>query len=385
VNLKTAPYLVSKIPFYMLARRGIIGAPSPLTLTFSVTNMCQSRCKTCNIWKIYLDNPKLKENELKIDEIKQIFRSLGHIFFFNISGGEPFLRKDLPEIVNLACKYLKPGVIHIPTNGIAINLIEDGMVQILEIMTSNGYGDTPITIKPSFDGVEEKHDEIRGVKGNFEKVLDTYEKLVNLKKKYQNLHVGLGTVISRLNYSNISEIAAYAERLYPDSYINEIAEQRSELFTKDAPITPTDDAYEKAIKYFSEKSLEIMRHSRTLDKAAQSVRLVYYDLVVRILREKRQVIPCYAGLSNVHISPHGEVWPCCILGYDKPMGNLREVGYDFKKVWHSEKANNVRKFIKDGNCYCPMANQAYSNILFSLVKMTEVMRIFLTRRLLRRK
>jgi len=377
LNLKAAPYLLSRILLYKLSRRRMIGVPSPLTLTFSVTNMCQSRCKTCNIWKVYVDKPELRENELKIDEIEKIFYSLGHIFFFNISGGEPFLRKDLPEIVCLACKYLTPSVIHIPTNGIAPNLIEDGMVQILETMRSDGYGDTPITIKPSFDGVEEKHDEIRGVKGNFEKVLDTYERLVELKKKYQNLHVGLGTVISRFNYNDISEIAAYAESLHPDSYINEIAEQRAELFTKDEPITPTDEEYERAIEYFSEKTIGIMRHSRPLDRATQSFRLVYYDLVVKILREKRQVIPCYAGISNVHISPYGEVWPCCILGYDKPMGNLREADYDFAKIWHSEQANGVRKFIKDGNCYCPMANQAYSNILCSLNMLSKVTRILL--------
>ena len=186
MNLKTAPYLLSKVILCKLSRAGMIAAPSPVTLTFSVTNMCQSRCKTCNIWKVYLDKPELRKEELGIDEIEKIFRTLGHVFFFNVSGGEPFLREDLPEIVRLACKYLTPGVIHIPTNGIATNLIEDSMIQIMETMSSDGYGDTPITIKPSFDGVEEKHDEIRGVKGNFKKLLDTYQRLVTLKKKYQN-------------------------------------------------------------------------------------------------------------------------------------------------------------------------------------------------------
>ena len=74
---------------------------------------------------------------------------------------------------------------------------------------------------------------------------------------------------------------------------------------------------------------------------------------------------CYAGISNVHINYDGEVWPCCVLGYSQPMGFLREEGYDFRKVWHSDRAAKVRKYIKDGNCACPLANQAYSNILCS--------------------
>ena len=52
-----------------------------------------------------------------------------------------------------------------------------------------------------------------------------------------------------------------------------------------------------------------------------------------------------------------------MLGYDQPMGDLRQAGYDMGKVWHSEQASEVRAYIKGRNCACPLANQAYSNIL----------------------
>lgn len=309
VSLKHNLDLFAKILAYKLSRHGLWKTPKPVTLTYSVTNMCQSRCKTCKIWKVYIDDPNLKKKELKIDKIEKIFKSIGHIYFFNISGGEPYLREDLVEIVALACKYLTPAVIHIPTNALTPKLIEKKTIKVLEIMNENNNSKIPLTIKPSFDGVGEKHDEIRGIKGNFEKVLDTYNRLVNLKKDYPNLHVGLGTAISKFNYTDISEIADYVEKLHPDSYINEIAEQRSELFTKDDSITPTPKEYKEAIGHFSKKSREILKHSRSLDKITQSFRLAYYNLVVEILREKKQVIPCYAGISNVHINPYGEVWP----------------------------------------------------------------------------
>ena len=367
--------LLPKVVAFKLARKNLITPPMPVTLTFSVTNMCQSRCKTCYIWKLYLDNPELRERELKHDEIEKIFMSMGHIYFFNISGGEPYLRKDLVEIVDLACKYLTPGVIHTPTNALAPKLIEKKTIEILEVMKDNNC-EVPFTVKPSFDGVGEKLDEIRGVKGNFEKVLDTLARLKTIKKQYPNLDVNLGTVISKFNFDNIVEISDYAHKLNADSYINEIAEQRSELFTVNEPITPTAEEYEKAINYFSSVIRKDLKSKRKLSRYTQAFRLVYYDLVVRTIREKRQVLPCYAGISNAHINPYGEVWPCCILGYNKPMGNLRdaEVDYDFKKVWYSKQANDVRKYIREGNCYCPMANQAYSNILCCFTTMLKVIK-----------
>jgi len=373
MNVSHNLMLPIKVAGCKLSRYGLCKTPMPVTLTYSITNMCQSRCKTCNLWKVYIDNPELKKNELKIDEIEKIFQSMRHLFFFNISGGEPYLRKDLVEIVDLACKYLSPGVIHTPTNALAPKLIEKKTIEMLEVMRENRH-EVPFTIKPSFDGIGKKHDEIRGVKGNFEKVLDTVTRLKEIQKDYPNLQVNLGTVISNFNTDNIVEISDYAHKLDVDSYINEIAEQRSELFTLNEPITPTPEKYEQAIEYFSSEIREDIKSKSKLSRYTQSFRLVYYDIVVQTLRKKRQVLPCYAGISNAHINPYGEVWPCCILGYDKPMGDLREANYDFKRVWHSRQANDVRSYIMNGNCYCPLANQAYSNILCDFRSMLKVLK-----------
>jgi hypothetical protein len=114
---------------------------------------------------------------------------------------------------------------------------------------------------------------------------------------------------------------------------------------------------------FSKKIREHLYTKRDLAKMTESLRLVYYQLVFRTLKEKRQVIPCYAGISNIHLTPYGDIWPCCVLGYAKPMGNLRETDYDFNILWNSPAAKEVRKYISDKNCYCPLANQMYSNIL----------------------
>ncbi|MBW2663463.1 MAG: SPASM domain-containing protein [Deltaproteobacteria bacterium] len=91
-----------------------------------------------------------------------------------------------------------------------------------------------------------------------------------------------------------------------------------------------------------------------------------------ILQE--QCRACYAGISNVHINYNGEVWPCCVLGYSQTMGFLREQGYDFQKIWHLDQANGVRGYIKDGHCACPLANQAYSNILCNIKYMSKAVK-----------
>ena len=372
-TLSYALELFPKVIKYKLSMWGVIKPPVPDNFTFSVTNMCQSRCKTCDIWQLYKKKPKLKEKELKLWEIERIFKSMGHVYFFNLSGGEPFLRNDLPEIVDLACKYLTPRVIHTPTNAIASDLVLKQTRKILEIMKKNNC-DAVFTIKPSFDGIGKKHDEIRGVKGNFKKLMRTYNGLKKLQKEYPNLDVGLGTVISRFNFDQIKEIVEYGKNLKPDSYINEIAEERSELFTKGKPITPDSEQYNKAIKFFSEEIRKDMKKKKSLVRIMQAFRLVYYELAVRTMREKRQVIPCYGGIASVHLNAYGDVWPCCILGYEKSMGNLRDYGYDFMKVWRSKQADGVRKYIKQKNCYCPLANISYTNMLCNPRYMLKVIR-----------
>jgi len=374
VNLKT--YLTDLLPRvvkYRLARLGLARPALPITLTFSVTNRCQSRCRTCLIWQLYRDHPARADEELTLDEIERTFRSMGHIYFFNVSGGEPFLRDDLPEIVELAMRHLTPGIVHIPTNALAPGRIERGTERILEIIERMDPR-VPLTVKPSFDGVGALHDEIRGVPGNWERLLDTIDRLKRLAREHANLHVELGTVVSRLNAGHLDEIAAYAHSLGVESYRNEVAEQRAEFFNEDDPITPSGEEYARLMKGFARRTRAAMGGKRRLARITESFRLVYYEYAGRILRTGRQVLPCYAGLSNVHLNPYGEVWPCCVLAYHRPMGNVRETGYDFIRVWHSRRADEVRRFIADRGCACPLANQAYSNILCNLPAVAAVIR-----------
>jgi MoaA/NifB/PqqE/SkfB family radical SAM enzyme len=355
---RLSPFLFSYKMHRWFGYKGI----QPMTLTYSVTAACQSRCKTCGIGHMYMARPERADEDLTTDEAEKIFKSMKGVYFFNISGGEPFLRADLPRIVELACRHLKPRVIHTPTNAIMSERIEAHTREILEIIKK--YDESvPFTVKPSIDGVGDLHDEIRGVKGNFLKLRETIERLKRVEKEYKNFHLELGTVVSNFNIDHLDEIEDFVHTLGVESYRNEVAEQRTEFFNVGDPITPDAATYRKLMKDFAEKIEANIGSKKALTKTTEALRLVYYDLAGRILERKTQVIPCYAGVSNAHVNYDGGVWPCCVLGYDKQMGNLRDYDYDFQKLWQSEKAREVRKFIKDKNCACPLANQAYSNIL----------------------
>jgi MoaA/NifB/PqqE/SkfB family radical SAM enzyme len=327
----------------------------PMNYTISLLYTCNSHCKTCNVWK-------KKSNNLTISEYKQIFKKLGKSpYWLTLSGGEPFLRKDIVEICLELYKYSKPKIINIPSNGLLTNTIVKNVKLITEICSNS-----QIIVNLSIDNIAEKHDEIRGVPGNYVKVINTFKKLKALN--IDNLAIGIHTVISKLNVSGFSGIANELMQLQPDSYITEIAEQRIELDTMESDITPDIISYCTAIDYLIHRIKN--GKFKGMNKITQSFRIEYYNLVKKILRDKTQVIPCYAGVTSAQISPDGEVWSCCIKA--ESMGNLRENDYNFKKIWFSRKMKKERTSIKNKECYCPLANASYTNMLMHLPTLTRV-------------
>ena len=361
--------ILPKTLYYRLVRHNMVKHCRPITLTFSVTGMCQSGCKTCYIGQEFKKRPnEIRRAQLRLEEIEKFFASLGEIYFLNISGGEPFLRNDLPEIIKLAMRYLRPHIIHIPTNAFLPEKIETMTRNILKIMNTRNHT-IPLTVKPSIDGVAEKHDEIRGFPENFERAMKTYEDLKELRN-YPNFTVGIHTVISNFNVDDFKKIYQELIQLEPDSYITEIAEERVELGTIGEGITPTHEKYSQAIDYLRNEM--ITNKASGVAKVAQAFRYEYYALVKSILLERTQVIPCFAGILSAQISPDGDVWPCCIRG--DSMGNLREYGYNFRSVWINGHAANIRKSIKNKECYCPLANASYTNMLVSYRTMAAILK-----------
>jgi MoaA/NifB/PqqE/SkfB family radical SAM enzyme len=336
----------------------------PVNITVSVSYRCNSRCKTCNVWL-------LPNDDFTLEEWDRSFESLGRApYWFTFSGGEPTLRKDLPNMVESAYRHCRPGIINIPTNGIQDKVIPGRIEHILR-----SCPDAEIIINLSLDGVGEKHNEVRGVRNNFKRAMSTYAQLKSLKSRYRNLTLGIHSVISNFNVDSFADLCEFVQsELKPDSYITEIAEERVELDTVGLAITPTVEKYGVAI----DRLLESMREQRLtgIAQVTQAFRREYYELVKRTLREHHQVIPCMAGVASAQIAPNGDVWTCCVRA--ESMGNLRDYDYNFGAVWRTGRAKQLRRSIKARECYCPLANASYTNMLAhtpTLVKVaTDVVR-----------
>jgi MoaA/NifB/PqqE/SkfB family radical SAM enzyme len=340
-------YPLTKSVVYNVARKTGRLRPRPLNLTFSVTYRCNAKCQTCNVWKKRVD-------DFTLDEYRKLFKNLGtSLYWATFSGGEPFIRPDLIDIVCACYDRCRPGIITIPTNGLLQKRILDGVARL-----SRHARNTKIIINFSLDGIGERHDELRGVPGNYEKVRDTYRKLK--AAGHPNVTVGIHTVVSQLNVREVPALRDHVRKEFgPDSFITEVAEERLELDTIGMDITPSADAYGAVV----EDLLDDMDTTTGtgMSSVVQAFRRQYYQIAHRTLKEQRQVLPCYAGLASAQIAPNGDVWTCCTRA--ESMGNLREANFDFDKVWTSNRADELRGSIRRGECHCPLANAAYSSML----------------------
>jgi MoaA/NifB/PqqE/SkfB family radical SAM enzyme len=350
--------VLARVPLFTAYRRTGWPRMLPLNVTLSPSPKCNSRCRTCNIWM-------KREDELTIEEWDKVLASLGRApYWFTISGGEPLMYPHVVELAKLAYRHCRPGVINIPTNAI-LPTIPDRVERI-----ARACPDSQLIINLSLDGIGAKHDEIRGIAGNFEKFEERLGQLLALRRRLPNLTVGIHSVVSVFSVGHLDELIAYADRSGADQFITEIAEPRVELDTVGLPITPTKEAYGRAIDrlvaYVEGKSYSRMA------RFTEAMRIEYYKLVKRILDEQDQVIPCYAGWASAQIYADGTVWPCCVRADD--LGRLRDVGYDFKRIWFGEKIREVRRSIAAKECHCPLANASYTNMLHDIPTMLRATR-----------
>ena len=276
--------VLAKLPLYIFFRLFHWPRMLPMNYTFSVSYKCNSRCKTCNVYE-------RESNDLTVEEWKKVFTGLRRsLFWATISGGEPFLRADLKEIVRSLYDICKPSIINIPTNGILSDKIVYDVTAIAAYCKKS-----QIVINVSIDDIGEKHDLIRGISGNYQKVCETFKRLKGLGAS--NLSVGIHTVISKYNVKDVSTIYEQLVSLNPDSYITEIAEEREELKTKGMDISPSYDDY-VAVVDFLIKKLQCATYTK-IGKLTRIFRIEYYKLVKRILLEKRQVRAYSTGLYRI--------------------------------------------------------------------------------------
>ena len=339
--------ILFKLPFYGLLYRYGFPRIFPCSYTVSVTYRCNSKCNTCRVYQ-------RDASELSLSEYRQVFKSLGHSpYWVTFSGGEPSIREDFADIVIAFYDICRPAIINIPSNGILTDRIAHHITQICEHCRKS-----KIIVNLSLDAIGEQHDKIRNVPDNYTLALSTYRKLKSLT--YKNLFIGIHSVISKFNIKNFTGIVNNLLNLQPDQYITEIAERRNELLNTRFDITPSITNYKSAVDFLIHRIKHTHIKSR-LNRITQAFRIEYYTLVTKILRDEKQVIPCFSGINSIQIGAEGDVWTCCVKAMS--VGNLRSVGYDFGQVWRGDLLKQERASIKNKECHCPLANAAYTNML----------------------
>jgi len=326
----------------------------PVNYTYSITSKCDSKCKTCNIWK------QKSGDDLTKEEWKKIIRNIGNSpFWITITGGNQFLRKYLSEIVGYILRYNKPKIINFPVSGTLPKLVVE---QVKKVLIEIKGESVKLILNISIDGIDELHDNIRGVKGAFKKTIETFRELKKLQKKYPNLIIGTYTIISKYNAKDIHKIMDFITNdLKPDNQGIEIAEKSKELLNIKENFVPSKNISINVIDGYMKY---IVNSKKSILKFKNFFRRRYYVNVKKTLLKNKEVTPCFAGIASIQISPSGQVWQCCIRA--DIMGDLRKENYDFKKIFFGKKADKIRKKIRREHCFCTHSNPYYTNTLCSL-------------------
>jgi len=348
----------------------------PVYLVYFITDACNAKCKHCLLadgahpgW----EEPSMayRKQELSLEEIDKISASMGKgsLMFLLPTGGEPFLRKDIGEIVKIFHKNTGVRNVGIPTNGSTTTRTVSIVKDLCE-----SCPDLDLHIDVSLDGVGALHDEIRVFPGLFKRSIETYKALREVEKHYENFSVQVETTVSKHNEDVLIEnYEWFRKNLDVDTVFT--------LLTRGSPKEPLAKFFdvEKYQAYadhmereYKSGSLSGYDHFPFAD-VINAKRIVRHNLIARIARTNEYQIPCYAGNLGGAMFANGDVYPCELL-IDRKLGNLREAGYDFRKIWFSPQADATRKFIRESKCFCTYECFLTINILFNPRMMPAVLR-----------
>jgi MoaA/NifB/PqqE/SkfB family radical SAM enzyme len=319
---------------------------TPLMLILYITNRCNARCKHCFYWQS-INNAQ--DQELTLEQLSQIAASLREpLNTLLITGGEPFLRKEIVEICRaFVCKN-KTKKINIASNGYLTEKIVDGVKLILEQNNS-----LDLNVQISLDGLKEVHNALRGI-DIFDRAVDTIEKLEKIQNEYKNFHVTILTTVSKINFKEIERLKCFTRErfLMVHHGFQFVRSAKFDTYNINCDILENFDPQEiKDILLSIDEMKETIEKGFFADDKGNSLLNNYVRImnegVVEMKQNKTKFIECLAGLYDGVIYSNGDVAMC---EFTKPFGNLRQFNFDFYTLWTGSKAKLRRNDIK--NCFC---------------------------------
>ncbi|MBN2058106.1 MAG: radical SAM protein [Candidatus Saganbacteria bacterium] len=309
-------------------------------LGFFVTDRCNLKCKHC-----FVPTNKTRSNrELSLSEIKKIAASFqAPLELLSLTGGEPFLREDLPQIAKAFYKLNGSKEIFICTNGLMSGEIARQMSKIVDDCAC------PILVQVSIDGFAPTHDSIRSVPGSFSAALETVSLMKELQRQSTNLGVAVLTVVHEGNIDEMEELSEYlAKEIGVEQHLMIMRQIPGTIWGLNeetiADLKPTKlklppiKKLEKMDRYFRKKG-------KYRDRSHLFKRLTYQ---IKMLKTGKPIFSsCSAGQDQGILYADGAVALC---EFTRPVGNVRDHDLCFPKVWRSKAAEEMRRRIT--KCYC---------------------------------
>lgn len=320
------------------------------TVILFVTSRCNAFCQTC-FYHEELNQP----GDMTFDQIEKISLSMPLITDLWLSGGEPTLRRDVADIIDLFIRNNGVQRIIIPTNG----LIKSRVIEIVDRALGNNPG-IDLYLNVALDGYGETHDRIRGVPGNWPKTLDCIEALYPLKETYgDRFRLNVNTVVCAANYTEIEMLAEFLWKNYrlDGQYFNII---RGETLVgeqiKQVPPEVLPSMYanvSRLTKKYGDRMFAGDDSSKRFVKNVAYVGAIsthYRTQHANFTEPTAWPFPCTAGETTAVIDYNGDVRACELR---EKFATLADYDYDFGAMWSAQERSSELTAIDGGKaCWC---------------------------------
>ncbi|HUQ91519.1 MAG TPA: radical SAM protein [Bryobacteraceae bacterium] len=312
-----------------------------------VTSRCNSLCRTC----FYFDKLNSRD-DLTFDQMRRISETAPPFEKLWLSGGEPFLRPELAEIVTMFVRNNKVANVNLPTNG----LLPDKIFREVDRMLA-AAPDVSIDLNFSLDGLANTHDAIRGVPNNFQRTLATVREADKRYKDVRRLRRNVLTVVTRENYQ---EIVSLGLKLAADGQVNG---QYFELVRGQTQDDTLKQLTREQIGALHRSLMPFHRHYARglfahLPAGARQIATMYYLGNLRLHfdlhescfeRPEKWPMACTAGDTTIVIDHNGKYRACEMRGI---VGDLAEFHYDIRAALESKPMRGEVDAIRTANCWC---------------------------------
>jgi len=329
-----------------------MGRPfAPILLNVLITSVCDMRCVHC-FFTEELDDKERKKQQMTTKNVERISETLGaNLGVLIIAGGEPFTRKDLPEIAKAFYTNNKLDAIVLMSNGQIQQRILPDVSRILEECPNLN-----VTVALGIDGLKEDHESIRQKPGSWDIAIDTARKLQAIKKEYPRLDIQTCTCFMNSNQDRIFDWYDFLKHdLKPDkvniNFIRPPSARPKELIIDKARYDKlshmiSDDSRHAAIKN---------NYSGDAGFFKAAIDVYMHELIAKTAMDGRPHLQCWAGSAGAVIYDEGTVSSCEILD---GVGNLRDYDWDFSKLWYSPAMEARRDRVSNG-CFCTHESNCY--------------------------